>query len=144
MENEKIRASDFQDAWPHAYQLAMEQVAALQRTSDYLAAMIAICIDKCKNLSDQMNAANLEVANTVTSQIKIQATKNEKLFEQAVIDLKKERQQLSKERAEFIERMENMNANLLKQKRDIASREKAFMLLPVWKRIWMAALGTYS
>jgi len=144
MQNENLRASDFQDAWPHAYQLAMEQVAALQRTSDYLAAMIAICIDKCKNLSDQMNSANLEVLNKITSQIQIQASKNEKLLEQAVIDLKKERQQLSKERTDFMERMENINANLMKQKREIASREKAFMLLPVWKRIWMAASGTYS
>ena len=137
MKSENVRASDFQEAWPHAYLLAMEQVACLQRNSDYIASILKICLDRCDDLSELIVKLNEDTVRRLHNQLQTQATRNEKLLELAVSDLKSERQQRAMERAEANEVLVKAMKDIESQKKELAKCERSFMSLPVLKRTWL-------
>lgn len=141
MKSENVRASDFQEAWPNAYLLAMEHVASLQRNSDYLASIIKMCLDRCDDLSETVIVLNEDTVRRLHNQLQTQATRNEKLLERAVSDLKSERQQRAIEITEANKVLMKAMKDIELQKKELAMCERSFMVLPIWERVWLTVCG---
>lgn len=144
MLNESLRASDFQEAWPHAYQRAMGQVADLQRGSDYLLAMLKICICDCRELSAEMNLINLATIEKMSQKIQLNAAENENKMSLAIATLTNDRKECLMQQSKWISQIERSAAELAAQRKSLIAAKESFGSLPIWMRLWLAICGRAS